>query len=210
MLQSYLNNERRGSGKDLASLRLFKGHEACTNSLFSSILEVFTMPRDLAKEATSDEMAQLNRSSSQGKAGETPGIPLDESTLVDILAQSTTSFAIYQKNEYTDCRKGNEKRDELHPYIQTLSLSDIDSCVRVEDETFPPQERCTREKVSINHISCTQNHPTVSMTCQCLGSPLCAVFCRRLHAVYLQCLLREWTRDTIDHSQTKRSEFVHL
>ena len=42
---------------------------------------------------------------------------------------------------------GTSKRDELHPYTQTLSLSDIESCIRLEEETFPPNERCTREKV---------------------------------------------------------------
>lgn len=39
------------------------------------------------------------------------------------------------------------KRDHLHPYTQTLTVTDVDSCVRLEDATFPPQERCTREKV---------------------------------------------------------------
>lgn len=42
----------------------------------------------------------------------------------------------------------NEKRDELHPYTQTLKESDIASCVKLEEATFPPDERCTREKVS--------------------------------------------------------------
>lgn len=39
--------------------------------------------------------------------------------------------------------------DELHPFVQVLSLSNVDDCVRVE-EAFPEQERCTREKVSDN------------------------------------------------------------
>lgn len=48
------------------------------------------MPRDLSKEATSGELSQLTKSPSQMEDGETPGIPLDESTLVDILSQSKT------------------------------------------------------------------------------------------------------------------------
>ena len=42
----------------------------------------------------------------------------------------------------------NAKRDELHPYTQTLTLNDIESCIRVEEATFPEHERCSREKVS--------------------------------------------------------------
>lgn len=42
--------------------------------------------------------------------------------------------------------KPNDKRDEVHPYTQTLSISDVESCTKLEEETFPPNERCTREK----------------------------------------------------------------
>lgn len=43
-----------------------------------------------------------------------------------------------------------EKQDhlaEIKPYAQSLTLSDLDSCVKLEDATFPPEERATREKV---------------------------------------------------------------
>jgi len=43
----------------------------------------------------------------------------------------------------------NEKRDDLHPYTQSLTKSDIESCIKVEEATFPPNERCSREKVSV-------------------------------------------------------------
>ncbi|KAG9544904.1 hypothetical protein KCV01_g24695, partial [Aureobasidium melanogenum] len=42
-----------------------------------------------------------------------------------------------------------EKQDhlaEIKPYVQTLTTSDIDSAVKLEDATFPPEERATREK----------------------------------------------------------------
>lgn len=54
----------------------------------------------------------------------------------------------------------NEKRDQLHPYTQTLKLSDVDSCVLLEAETFPPHERCTREKVSPVSIANVYNQPS--------------------------------------------------
>ena len=38
------------------------------------------------------------------------------------------------------------KLDELHPFVQLLSLSNVDDCERLE-ETFPENERCSREKV---------------------------------------------------------------
>ncbi|KAG8531685.1 uncharacterized protein KY384_003317 [Bacidia gigantensis] len=46
-------------------------------------------------------------------------------------------------------REGRAKadgRNELHPYVQTLSFSNLESCIALEDAIFPPQERCTRDK----------------------------------------------------------------
>jgi hypothetical protein len=36
--------------------------------------------------------------------------------------------------------------DELHPFVQLLTPSNVDDCVKVE-EAFPEHERCIREKV---------------------------------------------------------------
>jgi hypothetical protein len=38
------------------------------------------------------------------------------------------------------------KLDDLHPFVQLLSLSNVDDCVTVE-EAFPEPERCSKEKV---------------------------------------------------------------
>ena len=46
-----------------------------------------------------------------------------------------------------DSRAKSDERNELHPYVQTLSLSNLESCVSLEDAIFPPEERCTKEKV---------------------------------------------------------------
>lgn len=40
--------------------------------------------------------------------------------------------------------------ETLHPYTQQLTLADVESCYILEEATFPPQERCTREKVSVD------------------------------------------------------------
>ena len=37
--------------------------------------------------------------------------------------------------------------NDLHPYVQTLSLSNLESCVALENAVFPEEERCSREKV---------------------------------------------------------------
>ena len=50
-------------------------------------------------------------------------------------------------------RRGDEKRN-LHPYVQLLSLSDLDACLALEDAAFPEQERCSREKVRFHGILC--------------------------------------------------------
>lgn len=42
--------------------------------------------------------------------------------------------------------KADERKD-LHPYVQTLSLSNLESCIALENVVFPEQERCSREKV---------------------------------------------------------------
>lgn len=38
-------------------------------------------------------------------------------------------------------------KNDLHPYVQTLSLADLESCVALENAAFPEEERCSREKV---------------------------------------------------------------
>jgi hypothetical protein len=44
---------------------------------------------------------------------------------------------------------GANKYDDLHPYPQILSLSDLEACVALEDAAFPEHERCSRDKVCL-------------------------------------------------------------
>lgn len=59
-------------------------------------------------------------------------------------------------------------RNDLHPYVQTLSLADVDSCVALENAAFPENERCSREKV---RQVCICVSPVREMVLQWLGSP---------------------------------------
>ena len=42
---------------------------------------------------------------------------------------------------------GLEEKGNLHPYVQTLTVADVESCVALENAAFPEHERCSREKV---------------------------------------------------------------
>lgn len=124
------------------------------------------MPRDLAssltKEATMESMPKLNR----------------EKAPDSLPPEITTSpEAQYYDDDDMDGEGGggggslfgqiasqrNQKRDELHPYTQTLTLNDVESCVRLEEATFPPNERCSREKVSPSrNLSLVRCHEPVA------------------------------------------------
>ena len=41
------------------------------------------------------------------------------------------------------------KLDELHPFVQLLSTSNVEDCLNVEN-AFPEQERCSRDKVRLS------------------------------------------------------------
>lgn len=88
------------------------------------------MPRDLEAVAKEDGMPPITKS---------PDTMEERPRLMDFEDEEAMISALSQRNE---------KRDELHPYTQTLNLSDIDSCVKLEEAAFPPEERATREKVS--------------------------------------------------------------
>ncbi len=46
-----------------------------------------------------------------------------------------------------DSRARTNQLNDIHPYVQTLSISDLKSCVALENAVFPEHERCSREKV---------------------------------------------------------------
>ncbi|KAI9699150.1 MAG: hypothetical protein M1820_007229 [Bogoriella megaspora] len=46
------------------------------------------------------------------------------------------------------------KRGSLHPYIQMLTDQDIESCLKLEEATFPQHQRCSREKFAYRFSKC--------------------------------------------------------
>ena len=45
-------------------------------------------------------------------------------------------------------REAPHKWDSLHPVTSVLSVGDVEKCTALENEVFPEEERCSREKVS--------------------------------------------------------------
>lgn len=52
-------------------------------------------------------------------------------------------------------RGSTHKWDYLHPVTSVLSVNSVDDCVALENEAFPENERCSREKVSHRNHSLT-------------------------------------------------------
>jgi len=93
------------------------------------------MPRDLAELAKNDAISNMS--------------PLDRTTKPDKdSAQQQQPEKPQQGTMFAQQAQKNSKRDDLHPYTQTLTLNDVESCVILEEAAFPPQERATKEKVS--------------------------------------------------------------
>lgn len=68
------------------------------------------------------------------------------------------SFIIHRRDEGVglglsrNLSLDNKVLSDLHPYVQTLSVSNLDSCVALENATFAEEERCSREKVNRQHL----------------------------------------------------------
>lgn len=96
------------------------------------------MPRDLLAERDGivAEMPILEKS-----AGSTAQPPKD-----GLLASERKRSSNKDKIE-----RDMDKQDawaEIKPYTTSLGPSDVEGCVKLEDATFPPNERATRDKVS--------------------------------------------------------------
>ncbi|TKA82946.1 hypothetical protein B0A55_01320 [Friedmanniomyces simplex] len=105
------------------------------------------MPRDLAalKEDTLQGMPQLTKSPEEVEEDNRPASSSSSFTM-DADDETNLFRSLARRNNNNNNTNTNSKRDEIHPYTQTLSLSDIESCLLLEEAAFPPEERCTREK----------------------------------------------------------------
>lgn len=98
------------------------------------------MPRDLFAQNEDAGMTE-----SPGAQTPKAGAPMESRGYSDF-----TVHGIYtDKSPHPVSRSGKNavRRNDLHPYVQTLSIADLDSCEMLERACFPEEERCTREKV---------------------------------------------------------------
>ncbi|KAL8829205.1 MAG: hypothetical protein Q9170_006274 [Blastenia crenularia] len=110
------------------------------------------MPRELFDRGNRDEATLTASPESQTRAGD----------LITSDYDGCNAFTIHHEDENPNfgtsrnARAGNKDLSDLHPFVQTLSLSDLESCVALEDATFPEHERCSREKFQYRLTSCPE------------------------------------------------------
>ena len=85
---------------------------------------------------------------------QTANFDVSDSISTAIGQDGYNEFTIYPQDEtpltaqqMRSNRAKINQRNDMHPYVQTLSISDLESCVALENAVFPAEERCTREKV---------------------------------------------------------------
>lgn len=113
-----------------------------------------TMPRDLFSSESKDDSLVASPESQTPKP---ENAELASSTGNDGYSQQFTIQRGEDRESTQQSRSGKVNANEdnnLHPYVQTLSLSNLDSCVALENAIFPEHERCSREKV--NRLSLSQ------------------------------------------------------
>ncbi|KAL8709331.1 MAG: hypothetical protein Q9220_005924 [cf. Caloplaca sp. 1 TL-2023] len=108
------------------------------------------MPRDLRSPEIGDDAAA-------------PRIELTASPDDEVRSNDSKAIDGNGYNEFTihrgleqhgfgnlrNAQAGVKNMEDLHPYVQTLSLANLESCVALENATFPTHERCSEEKVKM-------------------------------------------------------------
>lgn len=104
--------------------------------------------------------------------------------------EESTDTTMHNRNNGEDMLlkevRMESQRDALHLVSVILGLSDIDSCVMLDEVTFPPHQRCSREKVC-REFYARSGHTNLSLCCPaCAGcmagfyileaSPLAGIF----------------------------------
>ncbi|KAK5105772.1 hypothetical protein LTR62_002172 [Meristemomyces frigidus] len=105
------------------------------------------MPRDLAA---------LKEDSLQGMHHITKSPDDVEDSRQEAVSPPQRTLSPEDENEMQQGLRGPPKsrRDELNPYTQSLTPADVESCTRLEEESFPPQERCSKEKFQYRLRTC--------------------------------------------------------
>ncbi|KAI9678328.1 MAG: Nucleolar GTP-binding protein 1 [Caeruleum heppii] len=95
------------------------------------------MPRDLIAEESSRGFILTESPEQQGGVNSDPG----------------------EQEEYTSTWQAQPPTSEInvaHPYVRPLTLADVESCLALENATFPEHERCSREKLIYRLTQCPE------------------------------------------------------
>ena len=102
------------------------------------------MPRDLFSNRQSQELTLT-----ESPEAKTPR----SNTTQDQEQLPSNAFTIVRdesddrEQQLSSTLRRRDEKNKLHPYVQLLSISDLEACVALEAATFPEHERCSREKV---------------------------------------------------------------
>ena len=105
------------------------------------------MPQDSYSDNPKDETLVASPESQTPK-------PQGSELAAAISTSNSNAFTIHRDESLEpsvpkarDTHLNASEKDNIHPYVQTLSISNLESCVALENAIFPEQERCSREKV---------------------------------------------------------------
>lgn len=62
-----------------------------------------------------------------------------------------------------------ENRNALKPIVQTLAISDLESCLALENATFPKNERCSLERVGVAKFRVCKVDQIATISIDCLS-----------------------------------------
>ncbi|MCJ1411150.1 hypothetical protein MMC19_005238 [Ptychographa xylographoides] len=111
------------------------------------------MPRDLFQGRQSQELTLTESPESKTPWNSTAG---------DQEASPGTQFTIVRDEsddremQMSNKLRTGDQKNHLHPYVQILSISDLEACVALENAAFPENERCSREKFIYRLTNCPE------------------------------------------------------
>ncbi|GAD95907.1 acetyltransferase, GNAT family [Paecilomyces variotii No. 5] len=119
-------------------------------------------------EISASTGGDLSRISSRAGIAVADGVPLEEAVDDEDddedVEEADEEYIAVDHDDMNDFsyyfRRGPVQRqrtaiDELHPFVQTLTLSNLEDCIRVE-EAFPEHERCSKEKFVYRLTKCPE------------------------------------------------------
>lgn len=104
------------------------------------------MPRDLFPSQSSPQEPVLTESPEIKTPSQHRADNADQDQDEDV-QNAYTIFRDETDNMELQLSKKFRDADNLHPHVQTLSISDLEACVALENAAFPEDLRCSREKV---------------------------------------------------------------